>query len=257
MSKKKSIEDYLNDANNGWVNRVCYEVMSAYFRDHGLEGMCEQQIQTIFEDVHSCISAIKHQRYTADWGNRKEDGAYVLPDGTDFSKFTKAHYLPLYMPMLWWKMFLTEGVSDVGYEKEKIRLELLERIREKFNNEDTEKPIFRRFDTALGATVEQVEEAICQIAPTLQKKVEWRGVIDELDLIVSYCEKIDHENPHRGGCHKTQRLKYMSTDIERLTEARSLYDSVKKPESGSYPHVQYLFRNILASIKERNRQHDE
>ena len=57
MSKKKSLEDYLNDANNGWVNRVCYEVMSAYFRDHGLEGMCEQQIQTIFEDVHSCISA--------------------------------------------------------------------------------------------------------------------------------------------------------------------------------------------------------
>lgn len=249
---KRSLDEYLSDSVNGEFNRACYEVMSSYFYDKGTKDEKARKtiVSNIFTDVYSCVANIKLQRYTEKWGEHYlENGDiwYMLPDGTDFSKYTMYMHLPLFMPMLWWMLYLSEEQREGG-DFSKVSNQICGRIREKFCDEE-ETFVFNRFDVVFGASEEQVAEAIKRIAPSMkEKKKWWKAVTDELRLIPSYMEKINREYPHRGGKHKKQVLKFLADEIEKHTECTKLYESIKKVDD-DYPEIRSEFRSEVMAVK--------
>lgn len=248
---KTSLDEYLEDATNGEFNRVCSEVMESYFSEKGTtdENARKMVVLNIFNDVYLCAANMVAQRYTENWGEHYlNDGGvwYMLPDGTDFSKYTYYKHLPLFMPMLWWMLYFAEEQREGG-DFSKISYQVCLRIREKFCNEE-EVLAFNRFDVVFGASEEQVIGAIMRIAPSMTTKRWWKGVTDELRLITSYVKKIKRENSHRGGQHEGHILKYLAKDIETYTAVEDLYNSIKKVDS-DYPEIRSRFRQEVMAVK--------
>ena len=250
FEEKGLLDEFLNsDEANSTFNGVCYRIMDGYFLEKGTkdENARKKLICRIFNDVYSCATNVASQLYSERWGEHyRSDGDiwYKLPGGTDFSKYTMFKHLPLFMSMLWWLLYFVEDKPHSNFNK--VARDVCCKIREKFNSEE-ELLVFRRFDCALGASEETVVDAIRTIAGEIEIIRHWKGVTDELRLVISYRSRIEREYRHRGGKHTEQILSHIVEDIESITGKSKIYNSIKRLEE-YYPDVSFRFRQLLMEL---------
>ncbi len=87
--------EYLNDADNGWFNRVCYEMMKEFYTSQHFEESIEvfdDRMLAVFNRAYQCAAANVDGRVIPDWGKTipkvgEKHRVYIMPDGEDLVKY--------------------------------------------------------------------------------------------------------------------------------------------------------------------------
>ena len=118
--------EYLDDADNGWFNRACYEVMKDFYVSQHFEESIEafnDRMFAVFNRAYQCAAANVDGHVIPDWGKTipkvgEKYRVYIMPDGEDLAKYD---LLPqVVMPLLYQILESYSANTPIGEIRKQI-----------------------------------------------------------------------------------------------------------------------------------------
>ena len=116
------LQDYLNDADNGDFNKVCYDTVKSFLgEDHRTEVFFSRCACMAYELAWSLLV---NKEYNKDWGSRKGESFEIVMSPTcdvefiDDKPLRESKFLRIMLPILWHILQKTDLVRNGYYDKE-------------------------------------------------------------------------------------------------------------------------------------------
>lgn len=116
------LQDYLNDADNGDFNKVCYDTVKIFLgEDHRTEVFFSRCACMAYELAWSLLV---NKEYNKDWGSRKGESFEIVMSPTcdveyiDDKPLSESKFLCVMLPILWHILQKAELVRNGSYDKE-------------------------------------------------------------------------------------------------------------------------------------------